>query len=341
MARANPLLLVALAGASCASASLIERDDPAQRTLIDDLVDGVPNNLPMPNPAGAAASHSTEGAVDLDDDFHAPQGENGRTCATCHAVEAGWSITPAQVELMFALTGGTHPIFNPLDADNPAEDVSTVEARRRAYSMLLRGLFRRGGPLPAGADFEVVAAADPYGVATTKRLSYFRRPLTTANLRLNTGVMWDDRLTVTSPAGRVDLRASLVKQARGIIMGAEEGAAPSDEIVSTIVDEELMISHAQVTRHGVRLDGCGGRGGPEPLARQPLVAGRFSLFDAWIGLRPGACSTKKADEERARIARGQELFNERRNATGDHRCAACHNAANNGTNVGGLLFDIK
>jgi cytochrome c peroxidase len=101
-----------------------------------------------------------------------------------------------------------------------------------------------------------------------------------------------------------------------------------------------MIWHAQTVASGVRLDSCGGRGGPAHLAAQPLEAGRWNLYDAWIGLAPGSCGTRRADQKRAQIARGQELFNEKRSATGG-RCVGCHNAVNNGTRVDGLLFDIK
>jgi hypothetical protein len=54
--------------------------------------------------------------------------------------ENAWSINPATISQMFELTGGTHPIFNALDANNPNNDLSTVEARRANYSrMLTRG----------------------------------------------------------------------------------------------------------------------------------------------------------------------------------------------------------
>jgi len=273
-----------------------------------------------------------------EDAFHTPQGANGRSCATCHVAEAGWSVTPVQIQLLFAQTGGTDPLFNPLDADHPDADVSSVEARREAYGMLLRGLFRRGGTIPAGAEFEVVAADDPHGVGTTQRLSFYRRPLTTANLGLITGNMWDDRLSVPAAGGGNDVRLGLVNLARGIIVGVQEGAPPSDATVNAIVDEELAIWYAQSEARGVRLDSCGGKGGPRALAAQGLVVGRFDLYDAWIDLEPGSCSTRADDEQRAGIARGQQLFDEKRSASGV-RCVGCHSAANAGTNAGGILFD--
>jgi cytochrome c peroxidase len=309
-----------------------------EAALLEELFDSIPNNVPIPNGAGAAATFSTEGFVDLADEFHTPQGTNGRHCATCHAVESGWSITPLQIQLLFALTGGTHPIFNTLDAGNPAADITTVEARRRAYRLLLTGLFRRGGAPVAGADYVILAADDPAGFGSTSRFSFFRRPLATANLHLITGLMWDDRLTVAGDARPP--RAGLFSQARGNITGAQQGPVPPDALVDAIVDDELELWVAQVVARGIRLDSCGARGGPEHLAGQGLVSGRWDLFDAWIGLAPGACSSPSADRKRVQIARGQEIFNERLNARGG-RCRGCHDAVNNGTNVAGQLFDIR
>src|SRR5687767_9788694 len=83
----------------------------------------LPNNVPIPNAGGAAATFSTAGFIDLENPFHKPQGTNGRSCETCHLLTAGWSIRPLDVEVLFALTGGTHPIFNLLDANSPGADV--------------------------------------------------------------------------------------------------------------------------------------------------------------------------------------------------------------------------
>src|SRR5690242_7357337 len=79
----------------------------------------LPNNFPQFNHSGFATTVVTGGFVDLTGAFFTPQGTNGRSCATCHVPSDAWSITPGTIGRLFALTNGLHPIFNPLDADNP------------------------------------------------------------------------------------------------------------------------------------------------------------------------------------------------------------------------------
>ena len=63
-------------------------------------------------------------------------------------------------------------------ATSPLADVSTVAARRDAFGLLLdRALIRVGIGIPANAEFELVGVDNPYGFATAKELSLFRRPL--------------------------------------------------------------------------------------------------------------------------------------------------------------------
>jgi len=246
---------------------------------------------------------------------------------------AGWSITPWQIEAKFAWTEGTDPIFNPLDANSPTADVSTVEARRSAYSMLRKGLFRRGGTVPATREYEIVTADDPYGYGSPTRFSVFRRGMATANFHLAKNVGWDDGNTVAG-----DMHAGLFNQAKGNITGGQQGAAPTTETVESIVAFETALSFAQVAVFGAwRLDACGARGGPVNLSQQTLVDGRFDLYDAWSAADP--CGNGRPSAARTSIARGQELFNTKPSATG-RTCRGCHNAENNGSNVDGRLFDI-
>jgi hypothetical protein len=293
--------------------------------------------VPIVNPAGTAATFSNAGSVDLSNPFHVPQGSNGRSCESCHLLETGWSVLPVEVELRFWLTQGRDPIFNLLDANSPTADVSTLQARYSAYSMLRKGLFRRGGNVPATAEYEIIAVDDPLGAGgSLTRFEAFRRPLATANFHIAENVGWHDQNT----NGSGDVHAGLVNQATGNITGGQAGAAPAPATVEAIADYQESLAFAQQSVFGVGLlTSCGAAGGPENLSSEAPVNARFDLYDAWIGLAPGSCTTRAADRKRAQIARGQELFN-RPNAGGGGSCRGCHDAANNGSNVNGTLFDV-
>ncbi|HSS00845.1 MAG TPA: hypothetical protein VLM79_27495, partial [Kofleriaceae bacterium] len=122
-----------------------------------------------------------------------------------------------------------------------------------------------------------------------------------------------------------------IKQARSNVTGAQQGAPASDAIIFDIVDFEMALSNAQLTVDGTgRLDAGNAKGGPEAMATQALVNARFDLYDTWANTgSPG----------RRALYRGQEIFNNV-NAPSGRSCRGCHNAANNGQNVGGTLFDI-
>ena len=287
----------------------------------------LPNSFPFFNESGFATTVAPDGFVDLTGPFFTPQGTNGRSCATCHVPQNAWGLTPETIQVLFALTDGTHPIFNPLDADNPSNDLSTVEARRAGYSMLLtHGLFRRGGAPRAEREWDVVAVDDAHGFATTNRLVQWRRVQPTIDFALGSAtVAWDGGNTQG-----IDQVAGLTNQATRNVTGAQQGPPAAPEVIADIVAFERSLSTAQAFSFKAGfLDHGGARGGADQLSRMTPVAGRFDLFDAWIGSPiPG----------RAQIARGQELFN---NGTGDgRRCGGCHSSANNGTNVNNLLFDI-
>ena len=125
--------IVSLALAACGADR--QGDDDVVTTkqpLLEDFVDRLPNNFPIPNAHGLAASYSTTTApiVPLNNDFFTPKGTNGRDCGTCHAAEDGWSIQPSTVTLMFLLSDGLDPLFvNNLDTDTPTCDMSTTASR--------------------------------------------------------------------------------------------------------------------------------------------------------------------------------------------------------------------
>lgn len=298
--------------------------------------DRLPNNFPFLNKEGTAATFSPAGFVDLANAFHVPQGTNGRTCESCHLPHAGWSIRPVDVELRFLLTAGKDPLFNPLDANSPTADVSSTKARYAAYSMLRKGLFRRGGDVPTNAEFEIVEVDDPLRAGgTTTRFTFFRRPLATANFHIAKNIGWHDQ----NADGSGDAHAGLIAQARGAITGALQGSPATTETLESIASYQEGLRFAQQSLFSVGLlTSCGAKGGPENLSGQPPQLGPFDIFDAWIDLAPGSCTTRTADRKRAQIARGQLLFNTQNR--GGKSCRGCHSTANNGSSMSGALFDI-
>ena len=288
----------------------------------------IPNNQPVPNPGGEAATLSTKGSVDLTGEFFKAQGKNGQSCASCHIPEEAWSITPATLQRLFDETDGTHPVFSQVDANNPNMDVSTKEARRAAYSMLLtRGVFRRGGAPRPDSEWELVAVDDPHGFANVNHMVNWRRSMPTINFAFGSAtVNWDGGSTVGT-----DQHAGLVKLANRLVTVAMQGPTPAPEVINNMVDFQSSLVTAQLTVPGVgRLDADGARGGPEALSNMKKAEGGFNLFDAWAG---------DANPKRAQIARGQEVFN---STNVSHKsCIVCHNSANNGTNFENDLFDIR
>ncbi|TMQ23834.1 MAG: hypothetical protein E6J90_09710, partial [Deltaproteobacteria bacterium] len=132
----------------------------------------LPNHVPVFDASGRFTTVSGHGFVDLSNEFFQDLGSNGRRCVSCHIPTSGWTITPHSVQTVFDATDGGKfddglglgAIFRTVDGSNsPTADVSTLAKRRAAYSMLLtKGLIRIGLPIPANAEFELVAVDDPY-----------------------------------------------------------------------------------------------------------------------------------------------------------------------------------
>lgn len=321
-----PIAIIALLGSAWGLFYYL-RSRPVTPTS-SKLQGSIVNNRLLPNPGGEAATFSTKGSVNLTGEYFKAPGTNGRSCASCHIPEEAWSITPATLQRLFDETNGTHPVFNLLDANNPSMDVSTVEARRAAYSMLLtHGVFRRGGAPRPDSEWEIIAVDDPHGYASVNQLVEWRRPLPTINFAVGgVTVNWDAGANVGKGQ-----RAALVNLTNRLSTGALQGQPATPEVVDSIVDFESALFTAQLTVPGVgRLDSDGARGGPEALSAMTKVEGDFNLFDAWAN---------DPNPKRAQIARGQAIFN---STNASHKsCSVCHTAANNGTNIDNRLFDIR
>lgn len=290
-----------------------------------------PDNEPLTtrDPSGWLRTFTQRGSIDHSNPFFQSLGTNGRSCNSCHQQHDGWSVSAADVRTRFDATAGNDPIFRPVDgADSPLDDVSTLKARRRSYSMLItRGVIRIGLPIPANAEFTLTAVDDPYHYASAAELSLFRRPLPATNLSFLTGVMSDGRETAApfkppmdAGANYADLIASLTHQALDATTGHAQGSPPSPEILAQIVQFELSLSTAQIydSRAGF-LNADDAIGGPRVLANQRFYVGlndtlgndptglpfnprAMRLFDAWA-------LTSPENRDRAAILRGEQLFN--------------------------------
>lgn len=303
----------------------------------------LPNGVPFRNPTGFAATFSSTGSIDLGNEFFQDVGTNGRRCVSCHLPSAGWSIVPSQVQEAFDRTQGgvikdplgLGAIFRTNDgANSPLADVSTLDARRSAYSMLLtKGLIRVGIGIPVNADFELITIDDPYQFASTAELSLFRRPLPTTNLRFLSSVMWDGRETAggndhcnsAAEGGKCfsSIHFDLSTQANSATQGHAQAPSPLSEAQrASIVAFETSLTTGQVWDNTAGyLHAAGAKGGPRAIFGQPFyygindllgdyrthlpfTPGVFNIFDAWAQRQGDG-----TEAARRAVARGQAIFN--------------------------------
>jgi len=323
-----------------------------------------PNMFGFVDPTGIVRTFNVTGAIDFDNEFFQSLGTNGRSCGSCHQPADGWTIVPAHIQARFEATDGEDPIFRTNDGSNsPDADVSTVEARRSAYSMLLtKGLIRVGIGVPSNAEFELIDVDDPYGYASATELSLFRRPLPSTNLSFLATVMWDGRETFPNQSIHFDLS----DQANGATLGHAAAINPLTQAQrKAIVTFETGLFTAQSTDTAAGpLNAQRGAGGPVSLSRQPFYIGindvlspgfnprAFTLFEAWQNL---ASSGRDAyTDAREAVARGQETFNRRGFTIADVRgvndalgmpalpgtCTTCHDTPNVGNHSTSLPLDL-
>jgi cytochrome c peroxidase len=305
----------------------------------------IPNGIFFPNSNGASETYSANGGgIDLTGPFFQSMGTNGRTCGTCHQPSDGMSISAANVDLRFFLTQGTDPIFRTVDGSNCDHniDVSTLEGKRAAYSLLLaRGLIRIPLAVPANANYQVMNVSNPYGCNETDTISQYRRPLPATNVRFLSAVMFDGR--ESSPATGTtkilysnypdSLISDLEHQSLDatVIHAQGDGTRPTPTEQQEIVNFEMGLNTAQVIGNGTGpLNAKGATGGPQALVEQPFFISINSSVNFLLpqleqpgGLvSPGdgqftpaifdpfdAWANLPAQDPRSAVARGQALFN--------------------------------
>ena len=296
----------------------------------------IPQAQAFPDASGAFATVQRGGpTATAGQPFFQPLGTNGRTCQTCHQPAAAWTITPPQIQADFLASQGTAPLFRSVDgAVCPSADVSTLQSRVSAYSLVLsKGLIRVFLPLPSQPtlQYSVIGVQDPYDCTTSPTygltsygptqpsqgiVSVYRRPLPSANLPFLTAVMWDGR----EPSLESQVVDAVAIHAQGV-------AVPTASQVAQTVAFEQGLYTAQIFDLGAGyLDGAGATGGPLALSQQNFYIGindplgqnptgtafnqdAMTLYAAWadpvqVGLGP-------AGARRAAVARGEKLFNEK------------------------------
>jgi cytochrome c peroxidase len=292
----------------------------------------LPNKTPFPNGSGFLETYNIKNApISLTGAFFQSLGTNGRSCSSCHLPGEGWSVSAIEVQVRFLLTRGLDPIFRTNDGSNCDHDIdtSTLEGRRKAYSLLLsRGLIRISLSVPAGAEFTVENVSNPYGCSDTSTLSMYRRPLPATNLKFLSTVMADGREStppstekITYPDPDSALLADLAHQAIDATTGHAQGAIPMPAQVQDIVEFETSLRTAQAIDYFAGfLNGDGASGGPVALASQEFFIGINDSFPAGFNFNPtGASFNPKIFSlfdawtnslgRRASIARGEALFN--------------------------------
>lgn len=288
MKRTDTLAALAVAAAICGPTL---RAAPAHDPDRQGGAAVIPDMRPYADPTGAAATHSISGPIDTRGAFFQSLGTNGRTCATCHALDQAMSISPAQIQATFARTNGRDPLFAPVDGAN-CPGVRTGD--RNGHSLMLRyGLVRVGMVLPANSQFTISVVHDPYGCALITdsasgqtTVSVYRRPLPATNLGFLSAVMFDGRETVapltSGPAFAANLVQDLTHQAHDAIMGHSQAAtAPTDRQLADIVTFELGLSTAQLWDQAAgMLNGHGGAGGPLQLSKQEYYPGMNDVLGA-------------------------------------------------------------
>lgn len=293
------------------------------------------NAIESANATGVSRTITTRPSFDTNNPFFRALGTNGRSCATCHGLTEGLNFTAERAQKLFDETAGLHPIFARVDgADSPDGDMSTIEARRENTTMLrTRGLIRVELSLPANAQFIIERVDDPHHYANQTRVSAYRRPLPSTNLRFLSTVMWDGRELDSSGDVRKALRAQIVEAVLGHMQAP---TPPSSSMVDTILDFETHLFTTQVEDNEAgRLDeppilagpegllrgGMGslqqpGTGAPSQTVRREHSRGDaprsfdvFAYFQPWRNI--GRISPTPQLQRQESIARGEKLFNTR------------------------------
>src|SRR5690349_8442466 len=99
--RRSSAFLIAVVGAATACFTVLGQSDKPPK---------IANLQGYRNSDGELKTFTTNGVLNLKNPFFQELGTNGRTCASCHLPDQGWTISADKVQERFDLTGGLDPI---------------------------------------------------------------------------------------------------------------------------------------------------------------------------------------------------------------------------------------
>jgi cytochrome c peroxidase len=332
----------------------------------------LPNLFEFVDFSGYSGTYNQKGRIDMNGTFFQSLGTNGRSCASCHSPSDGFGLSAADAQARYVATQGKDPLFAQIDG-------STCPTGRINNNLVLKnGLIRIGILLPPSTTYSsppqytIAAVQDPYGCAITTNaqeqivVSMYRRPLPATNLGFLSTVMFDGRESFFYPLNNEQtfagyLNTDLVLQASDAILTHEQPAQPPSQAqLAQIVSFELALNSAQLVDNNAGRLSNGANGGAKFLSTQPYYPGIndslggdpegkpftpdvFSIYTSW---------QNSANQQRASIARGEQLFNNQALTISDvpglttgtqqitGTCTTCHDTFNVGNRSFPLPLDI-
>ena len=219
--------------------------------------------------------------IDPGNAFFQSLGTNGRSCGSCHLQGSAFGLSAEAAQAVFAATGGTDPLFAPVDGAN-CPSVTPADGAAGHSLLLNQGLIRvglsrprrrrvhhHGGPRPVRLRAHGVAGR---GVGVPPGAAHDQPALPERGDVGRAGNHPAPDRPTTFPA---NLRAGLLHQAMDATLGhAQAAVSPTAAQLNAIVDFELALFTAQQADNAAGvLQAQRGTGGPAALAAAPYFPG--------------------------------------------------------------------
>ncbi|MGA2779667.1 MAG: hypothetical protein ABSF94_19100 [Steroidobacteraceae bacterium] len=311
-------------------------------TVIDELffAESTTGTIAAFQPAGPTATATNA--------FFESLGTNGRTCFTCHQPATGMSISVEHIREVFHSTGGTDPLFAPVDGATCPKNVPAASTSgalvgghlgkgqgtlEDAYKTVLeRGLIRVFNPIPVDADYTIEVVSDPYGCntdpefnsevdsnnVTRQIVSVYRRPRISASLLFAVSAAPAAATPPATPetgngSGNImwDGREPFLEhQVIDATLGhAQATSAPTADQIQQIVGFETGIYSAQSRTPGAgELTAHDALGGPVVLASETPGQRSTTPFTLYTTWQTRPKLLEHA-AFRESVARGEKIFN--------------------------------